>query len=327
MIKIILIGVSAILFGLVITYSWFNRDSDRVVLTLLTVMTIGAFGFIAKELISNKIERISKEIPVAVFYGLPDYRPLNIKLPYSFDLNLCIQNIAQKEIPKNNNDTVDIEFASKIYFDAVQYIFIKTLFERFGRSWFVNAKRTRGSSGDSLSRQHVPEKGKEILIADILKYIPDNYFVKLGMYKNLTEPFGGKAIFPPSTDIKVETNPRGQQTKMMFATTYISLNITMSMSSSTIGLGEYSRMMGLSPVIDRNDPQSGKYGNSVFLIELIAEQNFWLNGHPEMKKHRIWAESIINLLDSHFNYESIREGHLKLFQLYGSDALQYIQLK
>lgn len=325
MIKIILIAVSAILIGLVITYSWFNRDSDRVVLTLITAMTIGSLGFITKESISNKTESFSKVFPVAVFYGLPDYKPLNIKLPYWFDLSMCLQNIDPKDIPKSEKQIVNFDFANKKYFDAVQYIVVKTIFEKFGKGWNVKVRRTQTPNGESLSWSNTEDKGKEITIIDFLKYFPNNEYVKLGLHNNLAKPFGGIAVFPPDTDIKIEHNDNFSETTMKFSTKYISMNIKISLSSSSVGIGEYSKLLGVPSALDRRNSEEGdKLGNSVYLIEVSAKQNYWLNGHPEMKKHRNWADSITELLDSKFNYETIRDDHLRQFELYGIEGIKSI---
>jgi hypothetical protein len=58
------------------------------------------------------------------------------------------------------------------------------------------------------------------------------------------------------------------------------------------------------------------------MIEISIKQNYWLNGHPEMKKYRNWADSISELLNSQFNYEIIRDEHLRQFQLYGIEGIK-----
>lgn len=324
MIKIGLIILSAALVVGVIIYSWFNRDSDRVILTLVTAMTIGSLGFITKESISNKIEKVSKEFPVAVFFGVPDYRPLNIKLPYGHELSMCLQEIKNEDLPKDI-ENVDISYGQDKYFDALQYLIIKEIFKRFSKSWNVVAKQTHVPGGKSLSWQSLGDTGKEILINDILEKFPDNYFLKQGIQKNIPRPFGGMAIFPPSTKISIENDENHKQTILKLATDYINVTIKLTQSSSSVGIGEYSQLIGLTTSRQHiNVADQQQYGNAVFILETGAEQNVWLNGHPDMKTHRNWANSIIELLDSTFNYELIREEHLREFQLYGPGAVRNI---
>ena len=322
MIKIILIVISATLIGLVITYSWFNRDSDRVVLTLITAMTLGSLGFITKESISNKIEIDSKVFPVAVFYGLPNYMPLNIKLPYSFDISMCLQNINPEEIPKK--EIVDLDFANKKYFDALQYLIVKTIFEKFHNGWNVKVKRIHTPNGVALSWSNSEEKGKEIKIQEFFKHTPNNYFVNLELQNDIPDFHGGKAIFPPDTSYSIETNDKHNSSLIKMNTKYISMDIKFSQSSSSIGIGEYSKLLDIPSALDRRNAGSvaDKLGNSVYMIEISIKQNYWLNGHPEMKKHRNWADSIIELLNSQFNYEIIRDEHLHQFQLYGIEGIK-----
>lgn len=272
-------------------------------------MTLSALGFITKESISNKEEKFSKVIPVAVFYELPRYQLANIKLPYSHNLAMCIQEIKHSDLPKEDN--IDINFASEKYFDALQYVVVETIFSRFSRSWNVSAKRIQTPNGEQVSWQNIEEKGKEIAIEDFFGNASDNYFVKLGLLSNLADPFGGKAVFPPATKIEIY-KPSSHEFVMTFTTDYLSLKIKLAHSSSSVGLGEYSRML---------QSKIGTYGHSVFLLETDIEQKYLLNGHPEMKKHRNWANSIVELLDTTFNFELIRENHMRQFQLYGAEGV------
>lgn len=321
--KIGLIILSAALLISVLIYTLFNRDSDRVILTFVTAMTIGALGFITKESISNKVERFSKEFPVAVFFSAPDYKPLNIKLPYYYDLAMCLQAIKEEDLPKHK-ETVDINFGQNTYYDALQFLIIAELFKRFSNGWHVVAKQTQMPGGKSLSWQSHESPGKEVSLTHVLSRLGQNYFVRLGAGNNVSEGLGGKALFPPNTEISLNTND-SYKTVISLSTRYISINITLSKSASFVGIGEYSTLLGLTsnrqPV---NLGDNHKYANAVYLLEIQAEQNFLLNGHPEMKKYRNWANSIIELLDNTFNYEAIRTEHLRQFQLFGSDAIRAI---
>ncbi|MCK9200281.1 MAG: hypothetical protein M0P59_03975 [Gallionella sp.] len=315
-----MIAISVFLILGVITYSWYNRDSDRVALTLITAMTLGALGFITKESISNKEEKYSKVMPVAVFYGLPDYRPLNIELPYSHELAACTQNIQPTDLPNSNK--IDINFASEKYFDALQYAVIKTIFARFSQGWNVKARRIRTPNGNQVSWQFIEGgKGKEVTIQELFWHTSDNYFVNQGILNDVPGPFGGKAIFPPKTRIEVK-NSSSHTFVVTLTTDYLSLEIKLTPSSSSIGLGEYSRLLKIRSQQDRTiGSRSGEYGHSVFLLEAEIKQKLLLNGHPEMKKHREWADSIVDLLDTTFNFELIREDHMRAFQLYGEAGI------
>ena len=324
MVKVVLILFSVALIIGVIVYSCFNRDSDRVILTLFTAMTIGALGFITKESISNKVEKVSKEFPVAVFFGIPDYKPLNIKLPYHYGLLMCFQEVKKADLP-NDTTSIDIEYGQKKYHDALQYLIVKELFKRFSQSWNVVAKQTQIPGGTSLSWQSLGDPGKEIRINEFYKKLPNNYFIRQFSGQNIPDPLFGKAVFPPSIKISIETTGNLNQIILNLDTRYIAVTIKLTQSISSVGIGEYSRLLGLkssSQPINIADQQ--QYGNAVFLLEIEAVQNVWLNGHPDMKTHRNWADSIIELLDNTFNYELIRKEHLRQFQLYGPEAIKVI---
>lgn len=323
MIKTTFILLSVLLFVLICIYSWQNRDSDRVALAFIAAIMIGPLGFIANEFISNKHEGFSYEYPVAVFYGLPDYRPLRITLPYQHKLMMLIQNIDTNDIPDNGNAMVDIGFAGDKYFDAIQLLIISRIFETHRQSWNVKTKRTTTPTGKSLSWQSIPEKGKEISFKDILGEMPKNYFIKMGLDMQFLVPFGGKAMFPPDTEIGVKHEDDGRKLTVSFITKYTTLKIDILQSESTVGVGrEYSRILEISPIINVGEhSESTAIGNSVYLVQISATQNYLLNGHPEMKKHRNWADSIAQMIDTEFNFGPIREDHMRQFQLHGRDAV------
>lgn len=306
----------------VIVYAWLNRDSDRVILTFATAMMIGALGFITKESISNKTEKYTKEISIVVFYGLPKYSPLNINMPFTKEMMICSQEIQENDLPKNEQNALDIGFGSKMYFDAIQYAIITTIFERYSRSWNVKAKKIITPDGEQLSWQSLNNIGKAYSIGEVLQKLPENYFVKAKLYETLPNGFGKNAIFPPDTKITIEKNSDYEITET-FKNKFITLSIKLTSQSSSVGIGEYSRILGVPSAMDRrNAPESDKYGNSVYLMQIDIEQNILLNGHPDMVNYRNWADSIVELLDNKFNYVTIKENHLKQYQLYGADAIK-----
>ncbi|MFA6188151.1 MAG: hypothetical protein WC680_02615 [Sulfuricurvum sp.] len=320
--KTALIIFSVLLVIGVIIYAWLNRDSDRVILTFATAMMIGALGFITKESISNKTEKYTKEIPIAVFYGLPKYSPLNINMPFTREMMICSQEIPEQDLPKNEHNSVDIGFGSKMYFDAIQYAIITTIFERYSRAWNVKAKKMITPNGEQLSWQSLNDAGTTYPIGEVMQKLPENYFVKAKLYETIHHGFGDQVILPPDTKISIEKNS-DYEIAETFKNKYITLSIKLISQGSSIGIGEYSKILGIPSAMDRrNAPESDKYGNSVYLMQIDVEQNILLNGHPDMVNYRNWADSIVELLDNKFNYETIRENHLRQYQLYGVDAIK-----
>ena len=76
-------------------------------------------------------------------------------------------------------------------------------------------------------------------------------------------------------------------------------------------MGIYSEMFR----VKNNHEDMIGYGTSNFIITIDVIQNIWFNGHPEMKIYRNWADTIVNTLDSTFNYNYIQEEHFKQYQL------------
>lgn len=316
-----LIVFSICLILAVAVYSWLNRDSDRVILTLVTAMTLGALGFITKESISNKEERISKIFPIAVFYGLPNYRPLNINLPYHHDLSMCLQELQPDDLPKEGGH-VDIAFGQDIYFDALELVIVKEIFKRFSQGWNVAARQTKTPNGISLSWRSLGDQGDEVLLSDVANQLSGNYFVNLGVHDSAPRSFGGKAILPPGTKISIHREEANKMT-IKLTNTYVDLSISLTRSASSMGIGEYARLLG----VGRNQAEvshKNSYANSVYILDMEAVQTLWLNGNPNMKAHRNWADSIFELLDSTFNFENISEDHIRQFQLYGPDGIKAI---
>lgn len=303
--KTVLFFIALFLVIAVIAYTWYNRDSDRIMLTFATAMMIGAFGFITKESISNKTEEYTKEIPIVVFYGLPKYYPLNIKAPYTRDMMLSIPSIQEEDLPKNK--IINTDFGSKIYFDAIQFTLIATIFERYARAWNVKVKKIVTPTGEDLSFSSIHREGKLFRLQEVMQQLPDNYFVKAKLYDAMPQEFEKSAMFPPDTQINITKNTDKDVT-IVFQNKYINFSVNLTYIGTRQGVGEYSDVLGLPYAVDmQNFDNSNKYWHSVYLMTLNVKQNSWLNGHPEMKNNRNWADSIVDVLDNKFNYETIRE--------------------
>lgn len=298
----------------VIIYSWYNRESDRVVLTLVTAMLLGSIGFITKESISNKVEKVSQEFPVVVFFELPNYMPMNIRLPYHYELSMCIQGINPNDLP-DSKEYINLEYASKTYYDAIEFLIVKEIFDRFNYGWNVKAKQTVLPSGKSISWKILGDTGDKISINKIMEAIPENYFYKLCLPATIHELAGGEAIFPPGTTFDIKRDDDVLGTSIHFKNKFIDIELKLTQDSSVLGIGEYTRLLGYS------DDKSRVNGTASYFLSVEITQSVWLNGHPDMVTYRNWADSILELLDNNFNYEKIREEHIRQFQLYGSNAI------
>ncbi|MYM60056.1 hypothetical protein GTG28_12555 [Vibrio sp. OCN044] len=315
--KVILLIFAFSLLISIMLYSWFNRDSDRVILTLLTAIIFVTLGFITKETISNKKEELSTEFPVVAFFSIPSYLPMNIKLPYQHELWLCLQTLRPEDLPAGIGE------GGGKYFDALEYLIVTEIFKKFNQSWNVVAKQTTMPEGKLLTFNPSDNPGKEVLLTEFLKYFSHNYFVRPDVRprKNALLESQIKAIFPPNTEFSVEHDDRFKKTIISITNWYIKMNVTFSKSVSYLGIGEYQKLMyGTTEPLKTVDQQ--QHGTAVFMLKIDIEQTRLLNGHPDMKAHRNWANSIVELLDNTFNYEQIREEHFRQFQLYGPEAIR-----
>lgn len=317
--KNIYLGLAIVAFVFVAVYTVCNRDSERVLLSFSTVVAIAVVGFFANEVISNKPEKFSKEFPVAVFFESPNFKPLSIRLPYSHDLGMCMQSIRPADQPDTTQAPIDLHYAQDKYFEALQYIVIKDIFQKFQMGWDAETKRIHVPNGEILSTKYGKESGKEINFAKFIKQnIPNNYFVKLNPLVPVLQPLSDTSIFPPGTDIQITTE-MDHTFSISFKTALISVAVKLSKLQLSSGIGEeYARMLPTHTA-------HGQYaGTATYMMSVSAEQTVLLNGNPEMKKHRKWADTMAALLDSTFNFESLREEHLKQYQLFGPRAIEGI---
>ncbi len=313
--KSIYLGFAFIAVIAVAIYTFCNRDSDRVLLSFSTAIVIAVFGFIVNEAISNKTIKFSKEFPVAVFFELPNYQPLFIRLPYSWDLGMCMQSIKSADRLNSAQSQIDLEYAQNKYFEALQYIVIKDIFQQFNNGWDTETKRIIAPSGEMLSTKYGKESGKEINFAKFIQQsIPNNYFVKSNPLIPVLQLLSDTSIFPPDTDIKITLE--GDHSFLIFLETkYISVAVKLSKLLLSPGIGEYARMF------PAHTAHGHDAGTATYMMSVSVEQAVLLNGNPEMKKHRKWADTLVTMLDSTFNFERIREEHLKQYQLFGSQAI------
>ena len=321
--KIGLFIISIILIIGVAVYTWYNRDSDRVILTFATAMLIGALGFITKESISNKAERLYVEFPIVALFGTPRYQPLNASFPYTLELMKCLGKVQDEDLPEAKA-LIDIEFAQPKYFDAFEFIVVKEIFKRFAKSWKVEAKQTATPVGNSISWNYVDSVGDEVELSKFANNFTGNYFIQRGICNDIVAPFGGRAIFPKGTEFKVDRRGALNGTSILMSNKYIKLELELLPLMSSIGIGEYSKLL-LGETAPRTVTDLQPHGHAVYKMHINIEQNIWLNGHPEMEAHRNWANSIIELLDYTFNFEKIHKEHIQQYQLYGSEGIQFIK--
>lgn len=316
--KTVLISLSIILVALVALYTWFNRDLDRVVLTFVSVLTLGAFGFIAKESISNKPEEYSKTIPIVVLYEKPSYRPLNISFPYTFDLGYALQNIPQTMFPKEE-ESIDIGFASDVYFEAMLYVILKKVAFIHAHGWELNHKVIHNPMYKTVNYGSKSDEGDLHEFGEFLSLVPNKYGIHDVL--DLPKSFGGQFKLPPSMTINAVESDSTKGFEMLLSNRYVSLKISFISNGSSAGIGDYVKLADLD---DAYSQIGGPAGNSSYSLEISAKQNWWLNGHPEMKKYKLWIESLISILDSEFNYELIRQRHIEQYQIFGTSAIRFI---
>lgn len=312
--KLTLIIITGFLLFAILLYTWLNRDSDRVVLTLASVVMIGTLGFFTKESISNKLETFEVKFPVAVMYSTPNYLPLNIRLPYGHDMSMCIQNIDSTDLEYGQGRSVDIGYAQDIYSDVLEYIVIKSLFDHFHQGWLVETESFRSPNGISMRWSPIETNGKAFSFSETLDLLSDNYFVKKNLQQSVGLRFqGDTGYFPPNTRIEIDKGQAGFKTSIIIDSGLIDLEINLQKMSSSVGIGEYEQLLG----IQGGQASSKNLGTSMFLFSIKYTQDIWRNGNPDMKKHRQWADSIVSLLQSTFDFNQIREDHIQRFQMHG----------
>jgi hypothetical protein len=301
--KMVFIALAAFIISLVFAYSWLNRDSDRVILTLFTAIIIGAIGFVTKESISNKVEKFSSEFPVAVLFTSPDYKPpMNFNAPYFFDMQMCMQAIDLVDLPDDTNQ-LDIKYGQSKYFSILQFIILKTIFDRFSQGWDVTSKEIRMPSGMQLLWSASDKKGDEIEIDSLLSQIPNRDIIDACKKPLEGRLRGHKAFFPPKTEVQVSADDVSEAFSVKMKNKFIEINIVLTSLYASVGHGDYAADKGFISVNVQN-------GHAVYLMNVDIKQNPWLNGHPEMKCHRSWAESVLTLLENTFDYERIRQNYI-----------------
>ncbi len=289
-------------------YTWQNRASDRVLLTFFTVLFAGTIVFIAKETISNKIEKISEEISVVVLYG-HDNMPLPLQLPYLPELIFFLKALTAKQRTPSQTH-VDIKQGSELYFPAVVYAVIKKAMSPFISGWDSEIIQYSSPDGVTTESRGGTLNGKQV----DLRYLYDLFKFQL-QFEDESQIFNSshfqKYYQPPNTDIQV-TEATDFLCKIEFKNRFITLAISIKIGHHSMGAGEYTTLIGL--------PED-QTGSATFRIIAEVTQNRLLNGHPDMITHRKWANTIIDGIVRDFSYDKIRSNWLENFQLHGQKAL------
>jgi len=278
-------------------------------------MFVGSLGFITKESISNKSEKSEKIIPVAIFYEIPSYQSIDLPLTYNSELSFFVESVGNVEKPLNYEEYPEI--GGKLYFEALEMVIFKNLFSRYKSNWYATVEHYMTPNGMQTLWEYGTDKGQNISYLDFFKLNPSNRFMRFKRYK--MRPFNEKMVLPPNTIIKYESI--NNSSKYTLKNKFVTVELMVSRKSSSAGVGEFSELIDdkllTKAKMDAGEKEKGLsktissftkgFHNSVYLISINIEQNIWYNGHPDMKKYRHWADSIVDTLESKFSYELIRE--------------------
>ncbi|QGQ26262.1 hypothetical protein F1728_27870 [Gimesia benthica] len=308
--KISFIALAVFIILGISCYTWFNRASDRVVLTFFTAMFVGAIGFTAKEAISNKVESRSEEISVATFYGRRDYRPILLRLPYRTELTIFTQSAT---IPARTPDDshIDISYGADLYFPAITYAILSKSLSAFSGGWDSEIVRLKGPGFTNIQSRGGSRTGTKVTLNEL--YDSFGFDVEFDEDQQAFQPNTFQQYFlPPHTTYRLNEETEHSRS-IEFRNRYITLTIQIQKGGSSIGIGEYDSF--ISP------DDNSQVGHSVFQVTGTVIQNRLLNGHPDMARYRKWADTVIDTIVQDFSFEAIRARHIEDMQLRGRDAI------
>ena len=315
--KYFLAAAFIIILAATVWLGWQNRASEKVVLTLLPALAIGATGALVTILFSLRAETRKLDFPAVFIFDKNSWMPLEaIDRSYvSGNPNqFSVVHIAQEMTKEHHSlrDDKTVEKGDDLYFDILLRMVFDVLFRLYIHNW--DAKISHFDLPHGTESRWGPQEDAPhpefVTWDEIKKWIPDTRVldVNVGHFTKMAVPYGTKLNV--NTDYTKETKSPFRR-KLTLKNSFVTLSISISKASGVVGVGSFSRLLGYS------DDISNRFWTSTYLIELAADFNPLRSGHPDMPRYRRWVDALFEELQKNFDarkhWERSRDWYL-LFQ-------------
>lgn len=285
---IIMILMITILLGIVIYLTWENRDSNKLVLKVLSFFLVGLLSIIITVLLQDKKEDIvystnsamlvdSSGYPVIMSPTIDKKDDYSLKVLMALrDNNISINDkVASQPISTNQDD--------QFYFDLFTRSFISLFEELFFQGWYIDYKYNELQGSRSWGpKENVPST--QVSSSELNLY-QDSIF-------NVNTPGIHNGIIHLPKGTKVSCNRNKFSNEIIFENKYFTYKIFIRTSGFHIGYGKYE------PILSGLQNKGSSY---YFEIQTICKFNDWYPNNPKIKKYDTWVKNTNKIIDYNFN--------------------------
>jgi hypothetical protein len=273
-----------------------NRDSEKIV-TAAVPLAFAAFSGLALIFAFARQEPISRVFPVSFAFQVADKVPITIPhRPIPWVQLFLIDELRQRE-PKALEEQPDVQ-GMLVYHEFLQKALVDWIASRHFKHWRMELLLFDGGPGAGTEARWsgMPDAKEEL--TDVLSVEELQSIFSGNRFASVHSDFGTLAV-PPGTSLSVEVpKEAGATGKILFRNRYCEITIQTSFSASTMGIRNYSRLLGLP------DFTPG-YWTQGYIVRIEATFSPWLVGHPRMARIRQWATGIVNGLQNEFDEQVI----------------------
>ena len=205
---------------------------------------------------------------------------------------------------------VDVSYGRELYLPAITYALLDRSLAPFRCGWDTEIVRLRGPNGISIESSGGSNTGVAVTLKEL--YQAFGYDVQFRVERQAFRPNTFQSYYlPPKTTFRVSEQSKHRRS-IVFTNTFMTLTIEIRSGQSTVGIGEYQNIF---------DVDDRSVGHSLIKVIATVKQNRLLNGHPEMERHRKWADTVIDTIVEDFSFEAIRARQIEDSQLFGIKAI------
>lgn len=273
----------------VIYLTWENRDSNTLILKVLSFFTVGLLSIILTVLLQDKKEDIYYKTTTALFVDEKNY-PIVVTDHIEKKDFLVLDLVTSLE----NKDLYNSMNYKEYNFNFISRVFINLMENIFYKSWYIEHNYNKLTNSTSWG-----PKGNEE--SDFVKIENINIFTNQDFKVNIEGINDNGFNIPKNTKILYEFDSHSK--KMIFENKYFTYTIEISFNQFWRGFGKFSNIFQ-------------NYEGSTYYYDIKTHCTFseLYPNNPMVKKYEEWVNNTNDLIDFHFNslksfndYEQNRE--------------------
>ncbi len=304
------LGIFILLVALITGWLvWLNRDSEKVMLTLLPALALGTISVLVVILFGLKEEVREIEFPALFTYDRASKMPISAVYSTSYrPPSEMFASIVVSDISKTNPEFFkrgEADLGMGLYRDVALRLLFDGLFQVFSMNWDVKVSNLTLPIGNHMI--FGPNEG--VLKPELKTWSEVKALFPESEVLQIDRKVFDKLAVPPGT--KISNNDERDSSGGIYKrvvriyNNFVDISISITTASGMATLGMHDPLEQI-PETDRN-----KFWTSSYLVTLRAKYNAYRSGHPDMPKYHGWVknmfEAIENQLNSRKHWEQSRE--------------------